>query len=244
MKLVLSRRLSLLLWLLIPTTALALYFIPLSNRFTKICTLLVAAVAWRGLFALTWPHRRLRWLLPVLTLLTAVFLLLPARWKAQPEDLRAGYTDALRDYDGVPYFWGGESRRGIDCSGLIRCGLMNALFRNGLNTADPGLIRQSLSHWWNDTSADALGKQHRGLTKLLFQVRSINEMDHARLLPGDLAVTTNGVHILAYLGNGEWVQASPGAGRVVSSKVPVSNDGWFSQPVNVLRWEVLQDAAQ
>jgi hypothetical protein len=239
MNLVLSRRLTLLLWLLIPAAVLVLYFIPLSNRFTKICTLLMALVIWRGLVALTWPHRRLRWVVPGLTLLAAGFLMLPGRATVNVEALRRSHVTSLERYEGSPYYWGGESRRGIDCSGLIRCGMMNGLAKTGLRTADPGLVRQSLSLWWNDGSARDLGKEHRGLTRLLFQSRSINEADHSRLLPGDIAVTANGVHILAYLGDGQWIQASPGAGRVVISRVPVENDAWFQQPVNLLRWSVL-----
>jgi len=241
MKPALSRRLTLLVWLLIPAAALALYFNPLSNRFTKVCTLLVVLLAWRGLLALTWPHRRLRWVVPVLTLLAGGFLLLPGRGAVNGEALRASYTGALEGYEGSLYYWGGESRRGIDCSGLIRCGMMNGLAKTGLRTADAGLMRRSLSLWWNDVSARDLGREHGGLTKLLFAARSINEADHARLRPGDIAVTSSGAHILAYLGDGAWIQSSPGAGRVVISKVPVVKDAWFQQPVNLLRWTVLAE---
>jgi hypothetical protein len=236
MKFALSRRLSLLLWLLIPATAVVLYYNPLSNRFTKISALLIALIAWRGLLSLAWPHRRLRWVLPGVTVLAGAFLLMPAR-SAPRAELRSDYVAALQRYEGTLYYWGGESRRGIDCSGLIRCGLMNALFSRGARIADPGLIRQSLSLWWNDTSAAALGKEHAGLTKLLFESRTINDADHSRLRPGDLAVTRGGVHILAYLGDGAWIQASPGAGRVITSSVP-SQDSWFRQPVMLMRWTV------
>ena len=237
MKVVLSPRLSLLLWLLIPAAALVLYFNPLSNRFTKVSAVLIALIAWRGLFSLTWRRPRLRWVMPALTVLAAVFLLLPVR-NSSADALRQDYTAALKKYDGTLYYWGGESRRGIDCSGLIRCGMMNALARRGLLTADGGLLRQSLLLWWNDTSADALGKGHAGLTRLLFDANSINDADQTRLQPGDLAVTRSGVHILAYLGNGAWTQASPGAGKVITSRVP-SEDPWLRQPVKLMRWAVL-----
>ncbi len=241
MKPALSRRLTLFVWLLIPAAALALYFNPLSNRFTKICTLLVVLMVWRGLLALTWRRGGLRWAVPGLTVAAGVFLLLPGRAQENGEALRGSYVRSLEQYEGSLYYWGGESRRGIDCSGLIRCGMMNGLAKTGLRTADPGLIRRALSLWWNDVSARDLGKEQAGLTKLLFQARSINEADHSRLLPGDIAVTTNGVHILAYLGEGRWIQASPGAGKVVISRVPVENDAWFQQPVNLLRWTVLAE---
>lgn len=242
MKVVLSRRLSLLLALLVLAGALVLLLIslnPLSARFTKAGALLAAAVAWLGLLFLALPHRRLRWLLPGVTALTGLLLLLPARSYC-PEILRGHYVNSLESYEDTPYFWGGESRRGIDCSGLIRCGMMDTLLRRGLRNADGGLVRQSLSLWWHDTSADALGKEHDGLTQFLFDAPSLNEADYGRLRPGDLAVTKGGSHILAYLGGGRWTQACPDTGiyKVIALRIP-SDNSWFRQPVKLMRWTIL-----
>ncbi|MFO1522592.1 MAG: hypothetical protein U1G05_11240 [Kiritimatiellia bacterium] len=38
----------------------------------------------------------------------------------------------------------------------------------------------------------------------------INTMDVSALLPGDLAFTRSGAHVLVYFGDGKWIQADPG----------------------------------
>lgn len=157
---------------------------------------------------------------------------------AEPEALRSAYLSALRGYSGSPYVWGGETRLGIDCSGLIRRGMMDACLREGVRTANPALLRQAASLWWFDSSAKALGEEYRGNTAALFEARSLNELDYARLAPGDIAVTASGLHTLAYLGGRTWIQADPEASRVVSVTAP-SQTGWFVQGVRLVRWRPL-----
>ena len=48
-------------------------------------------------------------------------------------------------------------------------------------------------------------------------------------------VTANGMHVLAFLGNGLWIEADPGEMKVLRVKVP-SNNPWFSAPVQLVRW--------
>ena len=237
MKSKLSVRLSLVLWLLAVAGLIALVLYPVSTRLTRAGGLLAIFIIWRGVLALAWPHLRLRFAMLGLTGLCAVFLLLPAR-NVPAADLRDDYTAALRRCDGVRYYWGGENSRGIDCSGLVRRGLIDALFLRGLRTADGGLVRRALFIWWNDTSADALGSGHAGLTVPLFETPSVNALDHSRIQPGDLAVTTNGVHIMVFLGGNQWIEADPGAGRVIIVSVPADNP-WFKAAMRLVRWGVL-----
>jgi len=154
--------------------------------------------------------------------------------------LRSDYISGLQRYNGVTYYWGGESFRGIDCSGLIRRGLIDALFRRGLRTFDAGLVRRAISLWWHDCTASALGEQHRGLTVRLFDTPSVNVLDHSKVLPGDLAVTKSGIHIMAYLGHHHWIEADPGAGRVITVTAPSADNPWFNDPMNIIRWSILQ----
>jgi len=65
-------------------------------------------------------------------------------------------------------------------------------------------------------------------------------LDHTRLLPGDLAVTTNGIHIMAYLGGNRWIEADPVAARVISAKAPSDEIGWFDTPMRIVRWSLLE----
>jgi hypothetical protein len=75
---------------------------------------------------------------------------------------------------------------------------------------------------------------------VLFASSSIDETDHSKLQPGDLAVTTDGVHILAYLGNTTWIEADPILGKVIKVSVPTDNP-WFNRPVAFIRWSWLED---
>ena len=237
MKTKFSACLSVILWLLAVAGLIALVLYPVSNRLTRAGGLLGVFIIWRGVLAFAWPHRRLRFALLGVTGICAVFLLLPAR-EVPASDLRDEYTAALRRYEGVRYYWGGENSRGIDCSGLIRRGLIDALFLRGVQTANGGLVRRALLLWWNDTSADALGSGHAGLTDPLFDTPSVNALDHSRLQPGDLAVTMNGVHIMAFLGGNQWIEADPGAGRVIIVAAPADNN-WFKTEMRLVRWRVL-----
>lgn len=75
------------------------------------------------------------------------------------------------------------------------------------------------------------------MTYFLADAPVINAMNYAKLQPGDLAVTTNGIHILAYLGDHAWIEADPTVGKVIEVKTP-SDNVWFSTPVKFMRWRI------
>lgn len=57
-------------------------------------------------------------------------------------------------------------------------------------------------------------------------------------MPGDMAVTSSGVHVLAYLGERTWIEADPNelqGNRVIRVKTPTRN-AWFNMPVHIMRW--------
>ena len=232
-------RLLRLLWLAALVLFLAIALFPPSYWFTRAGGLVLFLVVWFGLVFLCWRRLALRISLVGITLLSAGFLALPARSLPAAESLRSDYVAGLRRYDGVAYYWGGESPKGIDCSGLIRRGLIDSLFCRGTLALDPGLVRRSFWLWWQDCTASALGEAHDGVTVHLFETASINNLDHARILPGDLAVTSNGIHIMAYLGSNTWIEADPGVGRVITVPVPAKNNPWFDTPMKIVRWSVL-----
>lgn len=169
------------------------------------------------------------------------FLLLPGHDHFNVNALSAANVDALRAYDGTPYFWGGENRNGIDCSGLVRKGMENALFLQGTITLNPQLVRQAFDLWWNDGSARDMRDGYGERTEYVADCESLNHFDASALLPGDLAVTTSGVHVMAYLGGNEWIGADPNAGKVVISAVPDDGDPWFSCPMRIVRWRAFKE---
>lgn len=226
------------LWLalLICTVVAGLY--PVGYRLMRMVVIVATVVIVLWGLCLVRRRRVLATLLVAACALALAFVCLPGR-KADAEALRRAYVNALLSYEGSPYVWGGENRFGIDCSGLVRKGLICANLRLGLRTLNPRQVRQALYLWWNDCTAQALRDGHLGLTKRLSNAAQINGIDTRALLPGDLAVTASGVHVLAYVGSGEWIEADPGEMRVIRVQTPAKN-AWFRTPVYILRWTELK----
>ncbi|MBN2704631.1 MAG: C40 family peptidase [Pontiellaceae bacterium] len=192
---------------------------------------------WMGAGVLMWRIRWMAYTIWAAALLAGIILLLPGK-KPDPAQLRAEYIKQLRDYEGIQYVWGGENRRGIDCSGLVRRALIDSDFQIGITQANPRALRSAIGLWWNDASAQALLNGYLDLTVPLAVAPSINEIESA-LLPGDLAVTTDGVHVLAYLGNQQWIEADPADLQVLIVHTP-SDNIWFNKPVKLVRWNAMK----
>ncbi|MBC8103331.1 MAG: C40 family peptidase [Cytophagales bacterium] len=197
---------------------------------------------WAGALFLFWDRIFVRVLCLAAAVAAGALALLPTL-AIDTDSLRGKYVRSLQSYEGTRYVWGGETRLGMDCSGLVRAGLMEAETKEALRARNFVLLRKAASLWWNDASAKALSEEFQGRTRKLGVTRSLNEADYTLLKPGDLAVTAGGQHILAYTGDKTWIEADPGAGKVVSVRVP-SRDGWFVQEATLLRWRILEPTAQ
>lgn len=228
-----------LLWMAAIGLFIAVLLYPVSSRLTRKFGLALFFVVWFGFIFLFWRRRVLRFSLLGISLLFTAFLCWPKNKQPSVDVLRSDYVTGLQRYDGVKYFWGGESPRGIDCSGLVRRGMIDSSFLRGLLTLDPGRVRHAISLWWHDTTASVLGEAHDGLTTHVLDTPSLNQLDHSQILPGDLAVTKSGGHIMAYLGENRWIEADPGAGHVITVLVPTTGNGWFDTPMKIVRWSVL-----
>lgn len=195
---------------------------------------------WFGVLVLFWRYKggRIFWF--VLPFLLALPFGLPARPIDQGE-LRGTYVKHMQGFEGSVYHWGGESARGIDCSGLPRRAFRDALLQYGFTHADGGAFRMWFEQWWFDTSAEALSQGYRGFTISLNHGGLIQEMSYEGLVPGDIAVTDSGVHALVYVGRGQWIQADPGIGSVVILDGRNDDNPWFTQPVTMHRWAILTD---
>ena len=226
-------------WLTILVIICLIFSFPVACWTTRLLLLICVVSLWLwGAFLL---RRRRAWVAAVLVsgVVALVWLCLPGR-PGDDDALRSTYVQCLKDYTGTRYVWGGENRLGIDCSGLVRRGFINANAKMGLRTFNPELVRTSLSLWWHDCSARALRDGYRGLTTRILSAPSINSIDHDAILAGDLAVTANGVHVLAYLGGNLWIEADPIAKRVITVEVPSSN-AWFTMPVQLVRWSRMNE---
>jgi NlpC/P60 family len=230
----LNRRSLLLVWALLIALFVVMLGQPISYGLIRLAIGLTGIAVIAGLIYFTWRQRLIR--LGVLAIVTSLslFLLLPGH-PAAGKTLVPNYLAMLQTYQGTPYVWGGENHLGIDCSGLVREGLIQANLQQGWQTLNPALIRRGLALWWFDAGADALLREYHGYTQRQFAAPSINELDHNRIAPGDLAATTDGEHILAYLGDRRWIEADPDLHKVVIESVPTANM-WFYAPIHILRW--------
>mgnify|MGYP003869159471 CR=1 FL=1 len=236
-----SQRILIAIWAVDFTAVLVALAHPVSLGILRLFVAASVPFLWLlGIF-LVRRKRALAAAVAVLGVLVIVFSVLPGR-AIDPADLRTEYVTQLKRYKGTRYVWGGENGRGIDCSGLVRRALINANMRIAFCTANPAAFRSALDLWWHDCSALALGDQYRDFTVPVFKAESINSITNPLLRPGDLAVTASGTHVLAYLGDQEWIQAEPGVMKVITLTAPDENR-WMKKEVSIMRWSQMNGTA-
>ncbi len=230
-------RILLAVWLIAVAGGALLLFDPAPTRLSRGAGLGAAAMVWIVGGAIVWRWRAVRYTWLTITSVVAIFLLLPVGGEIDPERFRERNIAAMKSFEGSPYFWGGESRSGVDCSGLIRRGAIDALFREGVTSLNPHLVRESIGLWWNDTSARQFTEGYAGRMTPLFESQTLEEAQSRGLKPGDVAVTADGVHTLAYIGGSQWIEADPGLKRVTILDVPSFKNPWAQVRVNLMRWK-------
>jgi hypothetical protein len=226
-------------WTTLFGTTVFLLFYPVAVGIVRLFLVAAVPLLLLGTSGMLWRQKRLR-LLPVGALAALILLLVAPGRTPDRERLRGRYLECLRQYEGVRYLWGGESGFGIDCSGLVRRGLMRASLLEGLRTVNPELCRGAFDMWWHDCSARSLRDEYRGWTRRLLSAPGINRIEADRIVGGDIAVTSDGVHVLVYLGGGEWMEADPGLGKVIRVQAPATGNPWFETAVQILRWRRLE----
>ena len=137
-----------------------LCFYPISYGVIRLAILILAGVIYISCLYLRWRSKTLRIVLVTLLSIAFLFFFLPGK-AVNPDSLRTKYLSQLIKYEDTHYLWGGENKIGIDCSGLVRKGLITASFQEGLFNFNPYLIRTSFDLWWNDSSAEALRDEYR-----------------------------------------------------------------------------------
>jgi len=232
------RKWSVIAWAASVAFLVLLWSFPIRTGLVRMAILLCAVLVWTGALVL-WRRKPLVVaLLGSLGLLVAAAALLPGR-PADAALLRTRYGDVLNGYADTTYVWGGETHRGIDCSGLVRCSLAQAAFEQGLRTRNPRLLREGFALWWNDSSADNLKDGYGGRATRLFEAGALNDIPAGDLEPGDFAVTADGSHTLVYLGDGRWTAADPDRGGVVLYRVPEPKEHYFRTGMVLMRWRIL-----
>lgn len=211
---------------------------PINSILTRLILVGSSLLFVAGILALVWKKRTLLWVVLGVIACSILLVSLPM-FTPNKASIRRHYIKALTNYNGTPYVWGGEGRGGIDCSGLPRKALQDALWREGVSTFNGGLIREAIRQWWHDASASALANGYRGYMHPVLLEGNLREMPFDGLRPGDVAITKSGIHCLVYLGDERWIQADPGDGAVAIYDARSSGNSWFDTPVAIYRWTVL-----
>lgn len=158
--------------------------------------------------------------------------------------LRDNYVQELMHYEGVRYIWGGENIWGIDCSGLPRKALRNALVRFAFFKGDWRCLKHALKSWWFDASAEALANGYQNYISPLDLQGTVADAPDNRLSPGNLAITKDGKHIMVYIGKDSWISADPLLGKVVVENPSVSSNPWYKVDVAFYEWNVLSSSSE
>lgn len=232
------RRLAFILTVASAIALIVLNLDPVTTKLHRLVILCSIAGLLCGPLILFWKNKFIRLALLALPLIAAFPFLLPGK-RHDPAPLRQTYLENLTSYKGTTYHWGGENSRGIDCSGLPRKALRDAMFSQGIKTLNGTLTRGFLRHWWNDSSAKALAEGHLDFAHPTGGSGAIAKMSYANLEPGDLAITEDRRHILIFLGGENWIQADPGIAKVTIENGRTSPNGWFAVPTTIHRWTVL-----
>ena len=152
--------------------------------------------------------------------------------------LRTIYVNELRRYEGTRYIWGGENILGIDCSGLPRKALRNALLKGAFIYGEKRCLRLAFQNWWLDASAAALANGYQNYVTWLEKEGTVSDIRANALSPGDLAITKDGVHVMVFLGEDRWISADPIQGKVIIES-SAANNPWFEEKVKFYTWTVL-----
>ncbi len=221
------RRVLVIGWTIGVVVFLALLLYPISTRTLRLAELVMAAGLWSLLPVLFWKSRAACVAWSIFTAMGMGVLLWPDSGSRDPARVRNFYLSRLQAFSGAPYVWGGENRLGIDCSGLVRKALVEALWLQGVTGFDPGAVREACRLWWNDATAADLGSTASSQTARVGALKNLRDTRALELLPGDLAVTAGGVHVLAYLGGGRWINADPMVGAVQTLDASAPGGGWL-----------------
>jgi hypothetical protein len=228
-------------WVVLFPLFFLLWYSPFVDFPIRVVTLAILSLILAGSVFLVWRFRIFRWILITLYTFSVLFLLLPAHLHltGNRSDLRDRYCNALNSYVGCRYVWGGVGYFGIDCSGFVQKGLEDGLATRGLSTLNSDLVREAIWLYWNRTTAKVLGEGDCGRTYTVTACKTLNALDYSLLMPGDLAVTASGNHVMAYLGDKTWIAADPGKGKVTRFVIPELRNAYFSTPMKIVRWKIL-----
>jgi len=118
--------------------------------------------------------------------------------------------------------------------------MVDALMYESVRTLNPALARKAAWLWWNDASAYDMGQGYGGITRQVGGTATFPEIAASQVLePGDFAVTADGSHVMAWAGDGRWIEADPVDMRV-ETMVTDEASGWGNRKGLPCRWRWLE----
>lgn len=230
-----NKQMAIVIWFILLISVACLILFPVWWGVIRLGIVLGLVFLWIDGMYIIWNYKIARILCIIITLFAIALSLLPGG-DGDPAIIRELYVEKLKTYEGVRYIWGGKNSRGIDCGGLVRKGYIDANVSLGLETGNPKLLRRAFYVWWYDCAADALGDEYRNMTIKVKDAGDIAELENI-LQPGDLIVgLPDGFHVLAYLGNSQWIEADPTPRKVVTISSAQKSKQWEGIPVRLVRW--------
>jgi hypothetical protein len=233
-----KQKLFIIAWITLLVIVISMLILPVGTGIIRLCIIFGLILLWSSGIYLFWRTIYLRALFLVIAIVVLLIILIPGH-KDNSKQLQNEYVYSLLGYENVRYIWGGENKIGIDCSGLVREGFINANFKVGVKTLNPMLIRRAFFIWWYDCSADALGNSYRQMTTLVLKARSMDELVYNDIMPGDIIVAEKGFHTFAYIGDNTWIEANPNKGKTVKVSSDEKAMEWKDIPIRLMRWSEL-----
>lgn len=198
---------------------------------TKLAVLFGLAMAVLGLGLLARRHRGARVVAAVVGVVGLIVALAPVR--TDGDTLQAQMVDEVRRFEGVPYAWGGESPRGIDCSGLPRAARRAAAMHLAVTRFDPGLVRTAIVAWFVDVPAKGF-LAGRGTVEIA-RAKRAELLPKALLRPGDLLCTADGTHVMVVLDENTVIEADPLPNRVIVAPMSDLKNPWMKTGIVAVR---------
>ncbi len=230
------KRVYRIVWILFLLIALTLFVT--HPVVTKTQNLGIAITLFAITVSLLWFCRKIKLItIPILSavVLLIIWLFIPSS-PIDYKEIEHSYQNALEKYKSVTYHWGGENKFGIDCSGLPRKSLRDAFLSYTINHGNSDAFKQFLKLRWFDSSAKALSKGYRNYVTPLNISGTIKEIPYDHLKPGDLAITQDGLHVIIYYGNDQWIQADPWKKIVHIQNGRTGKSSRFNNQVSIYRW--------
>lgn len=227
--------------ILIAASAIAVRIMPVMDATVRgiLAAMLLSGLFTAFLFLLKLFSARPRALYPAIFII-GLFITWAVLANKPPDtaSLRVVYKSRLRAFLGTRFSWGGETTGGIDCSGLARAAFWQAILFEGFEDLNPRLLGPNLwRFWWRDMSAEAILEGEYGYTHVVGKADKLAGHDNFWLQVGDMAVTSDGMHVLIYYGHGRWIEANPEDHRVVVNKATAgSKRPYFNTRVTFVRW--------